>query len=130
MSASLIGFLGQSKDADGQQLSWAQADIDGVPYRGPPSLYTPRSQMTDVAIVHDAKCRFFDMNVKEDVDAYLYVLNRAATQWFSIRKQVWFWQNTTKHYVEWFEGYAQHDPRRPRFPANYAEASEERNGHE
>lgn len=112
MSFSLAKFLNHTLTDDGLPLHWGAADDHGAPFRGPAPLYKKMEELQAVKVVADAHAEFFDTQDPQQMRRYKHVIECAAAGWYVILYINRFWQDGTKHYVEWLAKYAQHDPRR------------------
>lgn len=114
MSSSLIKFMGRQDGGDGRKLFWGRADTDGLPFRGHHAPIMPDEEYeARVVQVADAKNAFFDVADAAQNKAYLAVLDGACNGWYKIVFVERFWQNTTRHYVEWIEYFCEDGSPRP-----------------
>ena len=113
MPSSLIKFANKTS-SNGKRLWWNRADIDGLPYRGPYAPIMPEEEYeARVVRIADFRNGFFDVNVPEENKLYCEIMECCANGWFQLRHQVFFWQDTTKHYIEWMEYYLEDGTRTP-----------------
>ena len=116
MGSSLVKFANRTV-RNGQRLWWHRADIDGLPFRGADVPIMPEEEFQSrVVKLSDFRNGFFDIADPEQNKQYCDVMECIANGWFQLRHQVFFWQNTTKHYVEWLEYYMEDGSRTPFAP--------------
>lgn len=114
MRSSLVKFSQQNDAGEGKKLFWNRVEADGAPYRGPMApMLTESEYEQNVVRVADVRNNFFDATVPVENKAYLDVLERCANGWFRLIHIERFWNQTTKHYVEWAEYYMEDGRRTP-----------------
>jgi len=120
MPTSLVKFFNKCETESGKKLFWDRADIDGYPFRGPvPPMFTEEEYEQRVVRVADAKNGFFDVSDPEQNKKYLEIIDACCNGWFKCLYIERFWQNTTKHYIEWVEFYMEDGSRIPYYsPVN------------
>lgn len=124
MTTSLVKFFDKTAAPDGKKLFWSRAPLDGVPFRGAHApMFTEDEYETRVVRVADPKNDFFDVTVAAQNRAYLEVLDAVANGWFKLIYIERFWNQTTKHYVEWVEYYMEDGTRVPFSPPGVMELS-------
>lgn len=105
---SLLKFAGRRVDRNGQSLYWRRAAVDGAPFRGlmPPAMPEQEYEAKKVK-VQDFQHKWFDIAVEAEAREYSEVMNGVANGWYRLVHVERFWQNTTRHYVEWTEVFTQ-----------------------
>lgn len=112
-STSLVKFANRVT-SNGKKLWWGRADIDGLPFRGQYAPMMPEQEYQErVVRIADFRNGFFDVTNLEENKSYCDVMECCANGWFQLRHQIFFWNNTTKHYVEWMEYYLEDGTRTP-----------------
>jgi len=116
MATSLIKFFHKNESNDGKKLFWERADIDGFPFRGwhVPILNEEEYEQNVVRIA-DFKNGFFDVSNEEENKKFIEIMDACCNGWFKCVYIERFWNNTTKHYVEWVEFYMEDGTRTPFF---------------
>ena len=113
MATSLVKFSNQTTK-NGKQLLWGRASEDGFPFRTVNApLLTEDEYQERVVRVADFCLDFFDMLVPAERQAYCEVMERCANNWYALHHIDYFWNQTSKHYVEWFEYYMEDGTRTP-----------------
>jgi hypothetical protein len=109
-----VKFFDRTVSRDGQRLFWERAHVDGLPFRGmmPPLLTEDEFAERSVRVA-DARNGFFDTADEEQNRAYLQIVDACVNGWFQCLFIERFWNNTTKHYIEWVEFYLEDGTRTP-----------------
>jgi len=114
VSTSLVKFFDRTVSPDGQRLYWGRAHVDGLPFRGDMPPWLTEDELGErVARVADARNGFFDTAVPEENTAFLKIIDACVNGWFQCLFIERFWNNTTKHYIEWVEFYLEDGTRTP-----------------
>lgn len=114
MAASSLVKFANKISSNGKKLWWNRADIDGLPFRGAFAPLMPEEEYQErVVRIADFRNGFFDVNKPEENKLYCEVMECCANGWFQLRHQVFFWNNTTRHYIEWMEYYLEDGTRTP-----------------
>lgn len=112
-ASSLVKFANRTKSGN-RNLYWGRADIDGLPFRGQYAPIMPEDEYQDrVVRIADFRNGFFDVNDPQQNKLYCDIMECCANGWFQLRHQIFFWNDTTKHYVEWMEYYLEDGSRTP-----------------
>lgn len=80
---SFIKYQGL-QTTDRGQLSFARAHLDGMPFRGQPSLLREDEIATASETVHDAKVGLYDLSIPEQAFAVQQVLDRIVNSWYKL----------------------------------------------
>lgn len=114
MASPLIKYFNRSNAADGRKLFWGRAGDDGAPYRGDVPPLMPEEEYESRAVrVNDFKKGFFDVHDPVEGKGYDEVMECCANGWFKLVYIERFWQNSSKHYVEWLEIFLEDGSRTP-----------------
>jgi hypothetical protein len=101
--SSLCKYFSQT-DRHGP-LHWGRASADGIPFRGTIPLVREEEFEARVVRVPDFNNAFFDVTVPAENKQFNDVMERCVNGWFTLVFIERFWQQSTKHYVEWVEFY-------------------------
>ena len=104
-SSSLVHFMENRKNRP-KKIFFGRAGTDGIPFRGEQNPMLREAEFDARTVeVRDFRHKFFDIAIEEQAAEYQEVMSKIANGWFILRHQVFFVNNTTKHYVEWLERY-------------------------
>ena len=114
MPNSLVKFAQRTNAGGGQKLWWHRSDIDGLPFRGANPPIMPEEEYENRAVrVADYRNAFFDVSKADENRKFLDVMECCANGWFFLHYIERFWNQTTKHYIEWVEYYMEDGTRTP-----------------
>lgn len=98
-------FIGEQSPRHPGTLLWP--GIYGFPVLAPaPSMLKWNEQLRRAVPIRFFYAKTFDLSNQEDMDYYLWVMDRVANGWFTINYQDRKWTDTgQKIYLEWYQSY-------------------------